>query len=203
MTARSGLLLGMLGLGLGAPAEAQNLVVDGDFDTVTSLASWPPGFFTSLEWTPQDWQGDPGSGSMRLTNQAPCGGTFALQCVDLPEPHAALYEFGVAMYLDGPPQLVSAHVTVQAWDGAACQGVPVLSFNSATANQQRTWSWFFQSGFEVPASTRSVGIRLVVSKLPFMPNCLPPLGPVSARFDDVRFGPAGTTPVTLQSFSVE
>jgi hypothetical protein len=193
-------LLGMLGVG--ARAGAQNLVVNGDFDVAQGVSSWAPDPMTLFGWSTADWQDDPTSGSGRLTNVAPCAGTAAVQCVAVPAPLAASYELGAAVFLEPPPQQASAQVRMLARDGASCGGATVGSFQGPIVNVQGQWTSFLDPGIQLPPSTQSVTILLVVTKLPFLPNCLP-LPNVSARFDHVRFGPTGTTPATLRSFSVE
>ena len=193
------LLLGALGLG--ARVDAQNLVVNGDF--AQGFAAWTPGPMTLFEWSASDWQGDPASGSGRLTNVAPCAGTASSQCVTLPEPLAASYELGAAVFLESPPEQASAQVAVFALDGTSCAGAPVGSFQGPIVNVQGQWISFLNAGNPLPPTTRSVTILLLVTKLPFLPSCTPPLPTASARFDRVRFGPTGTTPVILQSLSVE
>jgi hypothetical protein len=191
----------LLIFGCSLPAAAQNLVVDADFDTAASVESWPPGIFSLPEWIPDDWQADPRSGAMRLHNIAPCGSTFSSQCIALPEPHAPSYDFGIAMALDGASGAEGAHADVRAWDGPSCQGASTPLALASIVNQPAGWLTFFHPRLAVPASTRSIRIVLSVQRW-FIPGCVPS-GAASARFDDVRFGPAGTTPVTLDSFSVE
>jgi hypothetical protein len=158
---------------------------------------------TFFEWSPADWQGDPNSGSGRLTNVAPCAGTSAVQCVAVPAPLAASYELGAAVFLEPPPQQASAQVLLLARDGASCGGATVGFFPGPVVNVQGQWTSFLDPGIQLPPSTQSVSISLVVTKLPILPSCVPVLPNVTARFDRVRFGPTGTTPATLRSFSVE
>jgi hypothetical protein len=181
-------------------AAAQNLVANGDFDV--SVASWTPGLMTFLGWSSTDWQGDPTSGSALMTNAAPCGSTGSSQCVTLPLPLAASYELGAAVFLfqSTIPQ-ASAHVTVLAHEGTSCAGLPVGSFQGPIVTVPDQWISFLNPGIQLPPSTQSVTISLSVAK-PFLPGCVP-LPSASALFDHVRFGPTGTTPVTMQSFSVE
>jgi hypothetical protein len=184
----------------GVEAAAQNLVVDADFDTAASLDSWPPGIFSLPEWIPDDWQADPRSGSMRLHNFASCGGTFSSQCIELPEPHAPSYDFGLAISLEGT-LTASAVGKVLTVDGPSCQGNAAVLTQAIAVYPPSGWLAFFQPRLMVPSSTRSILIVLSVQRW-FLPGCVPS-GTAVARFDDVRFGPAGTTPVSLHSFSVE
>jgi hypothetical protein len=188
-------------LGAAAPAAAQNLVVNGDFDPAQGVTSWVPGPMTVLQWIAADWQGDPASGSGHFTNVAPCAGTVASQCIALLPPHAASFELGAAVFLESLPIDASARVAVLALDGTSCAGTVVGFSNGPSANVQGQWDSFLTTDIPLPASTQSVSIQLTVTK-PFLPGC-PATPPVSARFDHVRFGPTGTTPVTLQSLSVE
>jgi hypothetical protein len=190
-------------LGRGGPADAQNLVANGDFDSAQGVASWTAGPMTLFAWSSADWQGDPTSGSGRLTNAAQCASTVTTQCVELPPPLAASYELGAAVFLESTTLQASAHVSVFAIDGTSCTGPTLSSFQSPIVSLQGQWTSFLDADIPLPPSTRSVVVQLVVAKPVILPLCLPPLPPVTARFDHVRFGPTGTTPVTALSISVE
>ena len=196
------LVAGVLLLGT-LRAGAQNLVVNPDFDGALGIDAWQGGPLTLLEWSSSDWQGDPASGSARLSHFAPCGNTYMFQCVVPSAPLAASYELGATVYLESPPQVASAHVAAHFYADAGCQVQALGTFQSGVVNQQGTWVSLLNGGMVLPPATQSVRILLVLSKIPFIPSCLPPLPTVVARFDHVRFGPTGTTPVTLESLSIE
>ena len=191
------------GLASAGPAHAQNLVTNGDFDAAQGLAGWSVGLMAQLVWSPTDWLGEAVSGSARLTHLAPCASVFLTQCVEVPQPLAASYELGAAVYLESPLTQAAAEVQVVARDGAGCGGATLLTFAQAGVNQQGSWVSILNTSILLPPDTRSVDLLLVVAKLPFLPSCTPPLPNVTARFDHVRFGPTGTTPATLQSLSIE
>ena len=197
---RAGALLA-LACGWAAPAAAQDLVVDGRFDSVSALASWTSGGMNLVEWSVSDWQGDPHSGSARVTNVAPCASTSLHQCVSLPLPLAESYEVGGAVFLETRAPSLSGSLMVLAHAQPACAGSSVFAGATPPALLSE-WTTSLTPGLTLPPSTRSVSVLLRVNK-PFTPNCLPFQPPVTARFDHVRFGPTGTTPVSLQSLSIE
>jgi hypothetical protein len=196
------ILVGLLG---SCPvARAQNLVANGEFDAGQGVASWTAGSMSLLEWNTLDWQGDPASGSGRMTNAAPCASTSADQCLVLPQPLARSYELGASILVEPAGSVTgTARVTGSALAGTSCGGFALSTFATPMVSVTSEWTPVLENAISLPPNAGSVWISLEVSKLPFLPGCLPPLGPASARFDHVRFGPTGTTPVRLQSLSIQ
>jgi hypothetical protein len=186
-------------LGLSPIARAQNLVVNGEFPA--DVSGWSVGPMASFGWAMADWQGAPASGSGALTNVAPCAGVSVSRCVPLPLPLAASYEAGGAVELLSATVDGSAQFAVLASAGSGCEAPVTASFSVPIAAVTGQWVNALDQGIVLPPATRSVGILLTVTK-PFLPGCVP-LPNVSALFDHVRFGPTGTTPVRLQSLSIE
>ena len=63
-------------------AEAQNLIVNGNFDS--DVSGWTPlGASLSAEWDPSDYAGSPSSGSLLGTNDSPTSANLSVvSCVD-------------------------------------------------------------------------------------------------------------------------
>ena len=74
---------------LAGVGSAQNLVVNGDFDT--SVEFWAPD--TLPIFVAEDWEGDPESGSLRLANESPTATNILVsQCVVLAGTEPLIFE---------------------------------------------------------------------------------------------------------------
>lgn len=178
------------------PAIAQNLVVNGEFPT--DVASWSAGSGATIEWHPLDWAGSPASGSIRVTFAAlATGAAGAFQCVPFDPP--VPFEMGARARIPLPQATIgTAFVSVVTFANTTCSGSPLGAANtgSLTTSTPEVWVDLFSTGLTPAPRTRSVGVLLLVTKDQVE-------GALSVLFDRVVFGPAGTTPVALQSFAVE
>ena len=181
---------------LATPALAQNLVVNGEFPV--DVSSWSAGPGATIEWNPLDWAANPASGSIRVTFVAlATGAAGAFQCV--PFDPAVAYEMGARIRFPLPQATTgTAFVTVFLFANPTCSPPAIGGANTGGVSTQTpdVWVTVFATGLNPPPGTQSVGVQLFVAKDQVK-------GALSALFDRVVFGPAGTTPVELQSFAVE
>jgi hypothetical protein len=179
-----------------APAFAQNLVTNGEFHT--DVSSWSAGPGATIEWNPLDWAANPASGSIRVTNVSlATGAAGAFQCI--PFHPAVPFEMGARVRIPLPQATIgTAFVTVFSFANPTCSPPAIGGANTGSVSTQtpEVWVNLFTTGLNPPPGTQSVGVRLFVAKEQVK-------GALSALFDRVVFGPAGTTPVELQSFAVE
>jgi hypothetical protein len=193
VTSRRSLLLAIAILGP-SPAHAQDLIANGHFHV--DLAGWTgPGV---QAWSPLDWQGDAASGSLHVTNSVPKMFTVVssmTECLPLSGP--GTYELGAEVHMPSQGLTGAAWVTVDWYTNAACTGVG--SGSAATdfvPPASDSWIASLNSAITIPAGGVAARVRANVAK-----NA--DFAFLSARFDRVRFGPAGTTPVELQGLAVE
>ena len=178
-------------------AAGQDLIVNGHFDTDISGWTLVAGQ-GSQAWDPLDWQGDPGSGSMVLTNTNVGGAQFTAsgECFTLTP--SGTYEFGGHFrFASGQPQGF-AGIIVGWYSNTTCNGQPMATVNSppVLSTTTNTWVESFSPSVTAPGGTLSVG----VGPLAFKNGAG---GSLAVNVDRVRFGPTGTTPVQGQSFTVE
>ncbi len=183
--------------------SAQNLVVNGDFDSNTS--SWDfttAGTFTHSSSLDAD-DTAPASGSGQLANTATLayGTSFAGQCITTGIAGGSAYDWGAKIRFDsGNTQTATgtANVVVNFLDGAGCSGSVVGG--SATTNVSSSaadvWTQTEVLGWTAPAGAVSAYLSLWTTKVESS-------GTITVNFDNVVFGPAGTLPVELVAFVVE
>jgi hypothetical protein len=181
---------------LPACAAAQDLVTNGHFHT--DINGWTLQGQGSQGWDPLDWQGNPSSGSLRVTATAvgPPAATNSRQCIPLSP--SGTYELGGHIrFPSGQPGGGLAAVGMLFYGTPDCSGstlattqTPVVS--STTVN---TWVESFASGITPPFGTASVIVEGAVGMTGGTS--------LAALFDRVRFGHTGTTPVTAQDFTIE
>jgi hypothetical protein len=132
-----------------------------------------------------------------VTNSTPNLNAYAYQCVGGVTPGAS-YDFGawVRKASGQAGQLQAAYVLVSFFDTANCGGVSSGFVQSPTLVFDDTWTLLTSSAI-APASAASASLDLAVY------NALTSPGPVDVDFDGARFGLVPTSPVALQSFTVE
>ena len=182
-----------------APAFAQNIAINFDFNT--DLSSWNTSENSPTEvttaWNSLDANGAPNSGSAQVNNisPGPNNGVTLIQC--LPATAGLTYSFGGKIRVPAPGLGANDVATVDAYwtNDAGC--LSNLSLETTNFSPGATDTWVTQPPTQVvaPAGTNGVKIRGRVTKFDAG-------GTLTALFDDVYLGP-GTFPVTLQSFSVD
>jgi hypothetical protein len=180
-------------------ATAANAVVNPDFDVDAS--NW----FESNAQIHVGWDatrnkvGVAGSGAGFVSNtHSIAGATFSIdQCVLFSGvAPGTTYDFGAWVFTpSGQGTSGNAKVEIVYWDADNCVGQKVATLATATSVGFDSWSLQTSSSL-APAGSKSVQIRLALQKNEAA-------SVYSVAFDGVRFGPAPTTPVTLQEFSVK
>ena len=183
-------------LALIAPAAfAANLVPDPDFNA-GSVSSWPSaGSSTSISFDgTQNIVGTVGSGSALLTNGNANYNANSSLC--LPGSYAAgVWQYGGWLRV-GAGQfngLASARIGLVFYTTNDCSTGNIAGGITASPASTGTWVLLVNT-LTLPSAANSVLIYLNNRT-----NATPPL---SINYDGIRFGPQGTTPVTLQSFDV-
>lgn len=180
------LVTGALSVGMGLPAYADNLLPNPDFATNTD------GWSISLEFSGARFELDTKDGSPAAPSAVLVPGPGVNDAVsDCIPVTVGRYD----LFVNLKPGLNDARVRAAliAFSDASC-----TTYVSALAYTQQTdvalsSGWYQQSArnFMLPDDTQ--GVRVALSN-----NTSDPI-----HFDHVRFGPAGTTSVTLQSFNVD
>lgn len=184
-------------LALPQRAATQDLIVNGHFHT--GINGWTLVGVGTQAWDPLDWQGNPASGSVRVTNTDPAanGGTASAQCILLTP--SGTYEAGTHVFFPSGQAMLGVGAVGVAWfANTTCTNPPISTINtpgifSTTTN---VWTESFMSGLVPAPGTVAVGVAAGVAKL----NAG---GSLVGLFDRVRFGPTGTTPVEVQAFTVD
>lgn len=170
-----------IALAVAHPGEAQNLLVNPDFDV--DLAGWSdPGVpWIASFFDTEDWADAPGSGSARVVNTIETTGNDGLsQCIEIPESdgETAIYDLTVQARV-GDGDLLTGTAELGLWYDAdtVCEG-----FNYG--NNSLLWgleSWPAEGelgihGIVIPAGTRSIRFELRANKYT-------PGGSFVAKFD--------------------
>lgn len=193
-----GLLVAAVAGLLALPVVAQNVVPNANFDT-NDLTAWTVYPNLSMTQVPgADAFGNPASGSAHVVNSAPTAynaGPGA--CFPSTVTGGSLYDWGATIQVpSGQSATGQAFVYVYWYSSTGCvsgylgaDGTPVVAADGA-------WHLSTVTSFAAPATAQSVAIYLQTYKDVAA-------GTFEAYFDRVFFGPAGTTPVELESFSAE
>jgi hypothetical protein len=186
-----------LGVAIGTlctPVHAANLVVNPDFNA--GIGSWTP----SVNGGTVAWSagfGNP-AGSISTNSPAPNTSALATQCVAISAP--ATVDFIVDGYASLSTVSGGFVISATAYTGTDCTGTNLGDLPGGSESFPPGGWQGFQIALvsqQLPASTNSVLLTIGSST-----------GPTAGSiddyfFDNIRFGPAGTTPVTLQSFEVD
>jgi hypothetical protein len=154
--------LALAALLLAGQATAQNLLVNGDFSTALGRSSW----LETGTWLAEDWQGAPGSGSLRITNDFTAESVLlGRQCV----PIEAGRRYRLAASLRAAPGqfagATTAAVTVAWWNRSDCySGGVVASTLGVVANQTGAWERLGPTPLLAPAGAAGADVRLQVFK---------------------------------------
>ncbi|HET9314376.1 MAG TPA: hypothetical protein VFQ51_02260 [Vicinamibacteria bacterium] len=190
MRSASAVGVGLLYLLAAGLASAQNRISNSEFHT--NVSGWTPDAGDLFEWDPLDWQASPSSGSARLTADA-AGQFVAARTICMPAGLLQMELFGRIRFAGGQAGQGAARIGLATFDDPGCLGV-YSSDTTENIFSTTTDTW-------VPVSIHSTGggVFMRVSLLLVWTGG----GAVSVLFDHVIAGPVGTTPVALQSFTVE
>ena len=141
-------------------AVAQNLAVNGEFDT--DVSGWTPlGADFTTEWDPSDHNASPVSGSLLATNTSPLNASLAVvYCVNS-IPDDQQYRFrGWVNVLPGQTASGQFEIWWDWFDNPSCVGTQVLA--GATPIMTSTSGWeFVDTGWEAaPPGTMSAWLVL-------------------------------------------
>ena len=184
-------------LGSAARVASQDLIVNGHFNT--DINGWTLAGVGAQLWDPLDWQFNPASGSIRITNTNPVGnqGTGSGQCIPLTP--SGTYEVGTHVRFPSGQAALGFGAAALGWfDNTTCTGTPLATVNAppVASTTTNTWVESFMNGITAPAGTVAVAVGPGVLKIGAG-------GSLAGLFDRVRFGHTGTTPVTAESFTVD
>jgi hypothetical protein len=172
---------------LAAPvAGAQNLLLNPDFDADLGRSGW----LDSGTWVAEDWLGEAGSGSLRVTNSfAGTAVVQARQCVAV----GAGQHYAVAGVVRAAPGqfagMTTAAVSVGWWSQPGCAAGSGLGVNAVgTASQTGAWERLGPTALAAPVGAASADVRLQAFKSDgagafaafFDAMTLPEPGPASA-----------------------
>jgi hypothetical protein len=188
---RSALALAAAVLFAAVPAQAQNLVANADFDAGT--ADWTPATSNPAGTTfvADANDGWPSAPSGRLAGTGAGTGQVDADCIAITPAQDVDLFVNLSLHAAG-----SANALLLAYGDATCGAQIGAPRTTAGTDVPLADGWTQQSlqGIALPAGTQSVLVKLIASSTG---------GGFDASFDRVHFGPAGTTPVTLQAFGVD
>jgi len=178
------------------PLPAQNLIANPGFDS--DLSGWTV-ILGSASWSPLDCCGNSGSGSASL--RAGPGGTgptyLVSDCITVTP--GSSYDLVVrAETLAVPPDFLagSGTATITWYDnGVPCSNVLVTVEPGVSFGTDAGWR-SFGTTFIAPATVVAAKVTLIAAGGGLSQA-------IDVHYDDVRFGPSGSVPVTLQSFDVD
>jgi len=174
--------------------EAQDLIVNGQFDT--GSAPWTVEQTTTVPatWVAEDCCGNPNSGS--ITFGTVMSSRLLSNCMLTTA--GADHDFLITLWLTHsvPTFPGSASATVEWFSGSNCDGARVAETRYEFNTIEYTNAWT-QRGTRLTSPAGTMSARLVISTSSGLSNF------TTARIDDVRFGVAESVPVGLLSFSVD
>lgn len=143
-------------------AAAQNMVVNGDFDT--DVLGWTT-FGTPFDWNSADWLGAPVSGSGLLTNEV--DGTMhagIVACVDGVVGGQSYDLGGMIMIPSGQAGSGGAGYGLYWREGAGCSGSQSVGGYSPYIVESDVWVHLTLWGLVAPAGTQSAEVMLLNNK---------------------------------------
>lgn len=174
-------------------AFAANLIPDPDFNA-GNVSSWPaPGSGSTISFDgTQSIVGTVGSGSALVANTV--ANLNANSTICLPGSYAAgVYQFGGWIRIASPAN-GTAVIGLVFYTTSDCSSGSIVGAISGSPSSSDTWT------LETTTLTLTSAASSAAVYLNNRPNATPPL---SVNYDGIRFGPSGTTPVTLKSFDVD
>ncbi|GAA0713947.1 hypothetical protein [Dokdonella soli] len=176
-----------------AGVGAANLLVNPDFNT--DLGGWGTTNASQGTTTFDGTAGSPAAGSVLLSGVACCTVQVS-QCV--PVTAGQSYDFG-ANLIEGPTAPGQSGdgtgVDLHWYTDAAC-ATAYISQNVLQPAISSTWARYGQGSVVAPAGAQSVWFRIYQYNFKGLAN-------LTSHADHAFFGPSGTVPVELQSFSID
>jgi hypothetical protein len=202
--------------GLAEPdsVEAANQIANADFSNAAGLGGWST-WSVANGFTPCSGTADCGpfryidadeccgtaaSGSVEATSQIGTALPAVLaQCVSVA---ADSIDYGAWIRVTNLPAGVAAdklpRVDVIWWTDADCVGTPSVAMPRPPGVASPTWQSIGMGNIVAPPGFAQTALLMLI-----IPNADDASTAVTARFDQVIFGPTGTVPVELQAFTVD
>ncbi len=170
MKASIGLAVVVLLIAANPCTEAQNLIVNGNFDS--DISGWTPlGASLSADWDPSDYDGSPNSGSLLGTNDWPSSANFAVvSCVDSisdgqPYQYTGWIKTPLGQTVTGLFQL-----TWYWYSLPSCAGTQTLAASTPYMTSADDWTYVSTDSEIAPAGTMSAYLVLRVYKTSAVPG---------------------------------
>ena len=179
-------------------AWGQDVVPNGHFHVDVSGWTFAGGGQGTPEWSALDWQANPASGSLRVTNHAVLSGQLVSsrsECFPVSGP--GTHELGAEIRIPSNQGASGgAAVWVDWFTNASCLNANAGFATVGFVFTQDVWNATLNDAIAIPAGAQSARVSALVGKTTEG-------GQLAAHFDRVRFGPLGTTPAELTAFEVE
>ena len=182
-------------LSLAAHANG-DVVVNGSF--TTDLSGWTPTTGSGGTVTLDALDGAPAAGSVRLTSPDSTAVAFLIQCIDFTP--TGPVDFKGSAFTESVAGGAVGILRLVPYDAVGCGGNVLGNFNGSVIGSEPgtngTWTVYGFLGATISTSTQSVGIS--VRNFANTPG-----DSIDILWDHIQFGPSGTLPVELESFTVE
>jgi hypothetical protein len=170
---------------------AQNVVPNPQFDSADSLDNWPILYGLGATLTLDASDGSPETPSAFLRAGSSQASLAYSTCIPFSPTTAVDLQADIKSDPGALPDF-PGHVSVYAYGDASCSGRADVFAATTCFALSDGWQRCSNLGLALPQGTSSVNVVLSVLRLT-----------VSAKFDNIRLGPTGTVPVTLQSFDID
>ena len=205
----------LAGLFESSPAEAANELANATFSNASGLEGWSlwavGSGFTPCSAAPDcgpfhfvadECCGAGASGSVEGTSQTGTAPpTILAQCIAVPP---GSYDYGAWIRVTNLPAGIGAdklpRVDVIWWTDANCTGTPSVAIPRPPGVDSPTWQSVGMGNIVAPGAPVATQTALIMF---LVPNADDAATTVTARFDNAIFGPTGTVPVELQTFTVD
>jgi hypothetical protein len=179
-----------------ATARAANLVVNPDFTADITTAWTSSGTGGAAVWNSGLGSPTPGSADLVAVYAGVYVTRSLTQCVAIAAP--GNFDYLTRTYTGSNVGNAVFHSQVTFFGGGSCGGSNLgTSVAAAAVNIDGSWWEYSLTNAPLPATTVSALVEL------FVDSGTTESSSSNILFDNVRFGPAGTVPVELQSFSAE
>ncbi|MBZ5589341.1 MAG: carbohydrate binding domain-containing protein [Acidobacteriia bacterium] len=165
-------------------ATAQNLLVNPGFDSDLSGWSIFPSSSYTVTWTPTKGANALGAAQIDVNAVAAQNTYVFQQCVTVSP--STNYDFGAHVkFPSGVAQIPTARLQVEWYTGGGCSGVDGSSPSSSTVNSPDTWQNVTATSRMSPSGATGAKVSTVFQT--------PAGGTSQLWFDDIYFGPSGST----------
>ncbi len=182
-----------LGLWTAPPVLAQNLIVNPNFDDALGISGW----LETGTWSPDDWQGNPGSGSLQITNSFSGSAVLlARQCVPIVAGNSYRVEGRVRAAPGQFAGSTDAALTIGWWTSSNCaSGNSPETVLVGIASETGGWERIGPKTVVAPAGAAGANVRLQVLKGDGS-------GSFTANFDAISLPEPSEAPTALVAIAV-